>query len=118
MNAYQRWLDLKLKQKEIEDQLLQTEVELYTIHAEELNTRDKGTINVTAPGYKLKVIKRENVKVDQVLAAAIEVGFRKKYELDQRAFDALPEEKRRLVAEALTISPGKPTFSVEVADAG
>jgi hypothetical protein len=115
MNAYQTWLDLKTQQREIEEKLLQAEVEMYSAHIDELNAKEKGTINISVPGYRLKVVKRENVKVDQKVAAAIGMGFRTKYELDAKAYDALSDEQKHLVNSALTVTPGKPTFTVEVA---
>lgn len=113
MNHYDKWIALKAQQEQIAKELLDTEVAIYNEFAETFNTKSKGTFHVLPPGYKVTVVKRENVKVDQAMAEAIGFGFRKKYELDAKEYKDLSEEKKKLVDQALTTTPGKPTFTVE-----
>lgn len=113
MNNYAKWLDLKSAKELIEKEILDIEIALYNENIEALNAKASGTIHCDADGYRLTVIKRDNVKVDQKLAAAIEIGFKKKYEFSATEFKALNDEQKKLVESAITSTPGKPTFKVE-----
>lgn len=101
---YQRWIDIKKQINALEEEKLRVESELYTAHGPGTSTQGE---------YKIKITPRETVKVDQELADVVQVGFRKKYELDKRAYDKLGLKDQNAVNNCITITPAKPTFSVE-----
>jgi len=113
MDLYERFISLKHKEKAIKDEMLEVQCKLYEQHADILNSKDEGTINVPASGYKVKVTKKMTVSVDQEMADAIGIGFRKKYELDKKSYAKLNDDQKKSVDECLTTKPAKPAFSVE-----
>lgn len=74
------------------------------------------------PGYKIKIVERQNWKVDieklQSLAEAndlishVQYLFRWKAEVDQRAWNAANPKIINPLMPALTISPGRPSFTI------
>ena len=94
--------------------MLEVQTKIYETHFAQLNAVDEGTVNINiGEAYKLKVVKKMTVSVDQKLADAIGFGFSKKYSLDKKAYAKLNDEQKKSVNEALTTKPAKPSFSVE-----
>ena len=113
MNLYEHYLDIREREASLKAEKLQCEEMIYTEHASIFNVKDKGVVHVVVPGFKITVDKKETVKVDQELASGINVGVRKKYELDAKAYGLLSQDDKRRVDEAITITPAKPQFKVE-----
>jgi len=113
MNIYENHLYLLDQEKALKAQILASKEALYIAHQERFDEKDNGTINVEDQGFKLTVVKKETIKVDQKLAADMDVGFRVKYELDKKSYDKMTIENRKRVDECLTATPATPTFKVE-----
>jgi plasmid stabilization system protein ParE len=82
-----------------------------------------GTENAAAPGYKIKLVGRLNHKIDsdKLQEIAAENGltdhlsslFRWKPEINVRSWKAADESITTALLEAITTTPGRPSFSIE-----
>ena len=121
MNAlYQRWLDAKkleatavTERRQLEDQMA----------AEFALPKDlDGTVNHQVDGYKIKMEGRINKKIDadklQMLAAEAGLSehlsslFRWKPEINSKAWNAAAEAVTKPLLDAITSTPGRPTFTI------
>lgn len=109
-----RWLEVQAEIKMLQSLKLELEVDLYNEYKGELDLKDEGSFSFEKDNLKLKVVKKLDYKVDQDLAPLVEVGLRKKYELDKTAYKKLSAEDKKKVDSVLTISKSKPSFTVEV----
>lgn len=116
MNSFELLESLTQEKKNIEKQILNVQAEIYTMFGEELSTKQKGTFNFVKDGFKIKITKKVTTSVDQEMADAIGIGFKKKYSLDAKAYGALTDEQKATVDECLTTKPAKPSFAVERVD--
>lgn len=112
MDIYRKHLIVVENYKQAQKALDDSKIELYTHHLKDLNF-DTGTANFEEEGYKIKIVKKESVTVDQTLASVIGVGFSIKYALDKTAYKKLDALEQKRVNECLTHRPSKPTFTVE-----
>ena len=117
---YQRWLDAKkletaavTERRQLEDQMA----------AEFALPKDlDGTVNHQVEGYKIKMEGRINKKIDadklQMLAAEAGLSehlsslFRWKPEINSKAWNAAAEAVTKPLLDAITSTPGRPTFSI------
>jgi hypothetical protein len=82
-----------------------------------------GTENADAPGFKIKLVGRLNHKIDsdKLQEIAAENGltdhlsslFRWKPEINVRSWKAADESITTALLEAITTTPGRPSFSIE-----
>lgn len=107
-NLIIRLHDLKEKEKEIKDQRALVEEEIYGKIEEKLD--DDKTITIHADEYTLKVKPNFSVKVDQDAASRIPGSFKIKYEMSYSQY----KKSEGAVDDYVTVSPLKPTFSVEI----
>ncbi len=117
---YQRWLDAKkleaaavAERRQLEDQM-----------AEEFGLPKDldGTVNHQVDGYKIKMEGRINKKIDadklQMLAAEAGLSehlsslFRWKAEINAKAWGAAAEAVTKPLLDAITSTPGRPTFTI------
>jgi len=118
--VYQRWLDAKkleaavvAERRQLEDQM----VEMFAV-PKDLD----GTMKAEADGYKIKMEGRINKKIDadklQVLAAEAGLSehlsslFRWKAEIHAKAWNAADEAVTKPLLDAITSTPGRPTFTI------
>lgn len=113
MNIYEKLERLTAEKRNIEKQILETQVEIYGNFQKELDEMETGTFNRADNGYKVKIVKKETVTVDQAMAEAVGMAFKVKYSLDKKAFAALSKEQKSAVEDCLSTKPAKPTFTVE-----
>jgi plasmid stabilization system protein ParE len=83
----------------------------------------EGTENAAAPGFKIKLVGRLNHKIDsdKLQEIAAENGltdhlsslFRWKPEINVRSWKAADESITTALLEAITTTPGRPSFSIE-----
>jgi hypothetical protein len=117
---YQRWLDAKkleaaavTERRQLEDQMA----------AEFALPKDlDGTVNHQVDGYKIKMEGRINKKIDadklQMLAAEAGLSehlsslFRWKPEINSKAWNAAAEAVTKPLLDAITSTPGRPTFTI------
>lgn len=84
---------------------------------------DEGTQNYERDGYKIKIVSRLNRKVDSdmVQEIAAEIGvtdklgdlYRWKAEVNANEMKKMPDEIRVALAKAVTVTPGRPSYSIE-----
>ena len=82
-----------------------------------------GTENADAPGFKIKLVGRLNHRIDsdKLQEIAAENGltdhlsslFRWKPEINVRSWKAADESITTALLEAITTTPGRPSFSIE-----
>lgn len=82
-----------------------------------------GTENAAAPGFKIKLVGRLNHRIDsdKLQEIAAENGltdhlsslFRWKPEINVRSWKAADESITTALLEAITTTPGRPSFSIE-----
>jgi len=118
--VYQRWLDAKkleaavvAERRQLEDQM----VEMFDV-PKDLD----GTMKAEADGYKIKMEGRINKKIDadklQVLAAEAGLSehlsslFRWKPEINAKAWNAAADAVTKPLLDAITSTPGRPTFTI------
>jgi hypothetical protein len=121
MSLYQDWINAKEseriaveKRREIEDQLSKSLG---------ITETDEGSKTIVEGEYKVKITMRLNRKVDtdMVQEIAAEVGvsnklidlFRWKAEINASEMKKQPEEIRNALARAVTVTPGRPSYSIE-----
>jgi hypothetical protein len=82
-----------------------------------------GTENAAAPGFKIKLVGRLNHRIDsdKLQEIAAENGltdhlsslFRWKPEINVRSWKAADESVTNALLDAITTTPGRPSFSIE-----
>lgn len=115
-DIFEKYLRLLNEKNKLEVQISEHQVKLYNLNAVRFNETDSGTVHYEQDGFKLSVVKKETVKVDQKMAEVVGMAFSSKYSLNKKKYDMLSESDRKRVDECLTTAPGKPTFKVEVID--
>ena len=114
---FENYLKVKKELDEKKKELESLQASLYSLFQGELECVDYGkTFSTELSGYKITIIKKESISVDQEMADVIGLGFKKKYTLDKKAYNRLDKEDQKRVDECLTTKPAKPTFKVEVID--
>lgn len=116
MTIYEQYLQAKQQVDEAKANLEKCQVELYKLYQDRLDEIDVGTLSAEDSGYKVTIVKKESTSVDQKLADVVQIGFRKKYELDKTSYKKLTAEDKKRVDECLTTKPAKPSFKVEKID--
>ena len=114
MNNYERWMELKSQVRSLTEQLHEVESDIY-IHAREMNQLNlAGSKTFEDSGYKIVIKHNEIVKVDQEKAYNFKEYFKVKYEFDKKKYgDVTNKETKEWLNEAITITTGKPSFTVE-----
>jgi hypothetical protein len=117
---YQQWLDAKkMETAAVKDR---RELEDSMVKEFALPKDLEGTVNHEVGGYKIKMEGRINKKVDsdklQMLAAEAGLSehlsslFRWKPEINVKAWDAAADAVTRPLLDAITSTPGRPTFTI------
>ena len=109
---YNRYIEVCDLIKTLQDEKLQLEADMYTKHADKMSEKETGTINVEDEGFKLTVIKKESVSVDQEMASVVGIGFKIKYEFSKTEYNKLSSDDKKRVDECLTTKPAKPSFTL------
>lgn len=120
MTIYQDWLTAKENEKTAMEARRLIEDEL--VSQFKISEQLDGTENVEIDGYQVKIVGRINRKVDseklQELAAENGLSehlsslFRWKPEINAKAWDAASTEITRPLLNAITSTPGRPSFSI------
>jgi len=109
----EEYFQLEQQEKDIKARKLEIQCAVYEADQAKYDEKDEGTVTVDRDGYRIKVVKGETISVDQELAEVIGIGFKKKYDLDKKAYKNLSVEDRKRVDECLTTKPKKPSFKFE-----
>lgn len=113
MNNYENWLATKEVIKELTEKLHDIEAAIWLEANEAGNVRSNGSKTYEDNGYKVTIVHKDNVKVDQVAASKHPELFRVKYDFDKRLYADMPKSMKDLIDEAITITPAKPSFRIE-----
>ena len=121
MNLYHAWIKMKEQEKAAIDNRRRIENDL--IESLQIPETLDGTRSFDDSGYKVKVTGRMNQKIDadKLQDIAYEHGihehlgdlFRWKPEINARAWKAASESITQPLTEAITTTPGRPSFNIE-----
>jgi hypothetical protein len=119
-SIYSQWMQAKADEAEAIRQRRVLEDEFFAQLG--LDTQNEGSKTHHKEGYQVKVTQRHNKKIDaealQEIANEHGLGdhlstlFRWKPEINKKVWDAASEEITRPLAEAITVTPGRPSFSI------
>ena len=120
-----RWMDSKEAERKATEHRRELEDAMLSLIG--ISEAMEGTENAEAPGgYRIKVTGRMNRKVDgdKLQEIAIENGlqdhlgslFRWKPEINKKAWDAASSGLTRPLMDAITTTPGRPSFSITKED--
>lgn len=122
MDLYSQWLDAKRREDEARDHRRQIEDELINIL--DIDQGEEGPNTVESMGYKIRITRRMNRKIDseKLQEIAIENGlqdhlgslFRWRPEINKKAWDAASSDLTRPLLDAITTTPGRPSFAIEI----
>jgi hypothetical protein len=113
VNNYEKWLELKSEIRKLTEQLHEVESDIYIEARDGNNLNLNGSKTFNDGEYKITIKHTESYKVDQEKAAAFPGLFKMKYEFDKTMYKTLNGTAKEAVDEAITITPGKPGFTVE-----
>lgn len=112
-NVYEEFLQVQENIKQLEMRKKQIESDIYEANKGMIGDTFTGTVNCSTVDYDVRIVLKQNVTVNQEMAAQIGGKvFRIKYELDKKEFDSLDPEDKGLVEGALTYKPAKPYFQI------
>ena len=112
---------LKEEEARIKDERVQAEAALaYALGMppewEGSKTNTVGTYKVTlkrAMNYRIDAARLEQIAhSSEAMAEAVKRAFRYKPELDKKGFKALPDTVRGALSPAISMTPGKPSFTI------
>jgi hypothetical protein len=104
----QQWMDLKNEERKAKEARELVEATIYTTLNQELENEDsQQTWNYD--DYKLVIKPNFTVKVDQEYAVNYPEYFKTKYEM---TYSQYKKADHRIVDDGVTISQGKPTFTI------
>ena len=117
----ERVYELKQREAEIKAERMRAEEAL----AYELGMPQEweGTKTNSVGGFKVTLKRSMNYRIDaarleqlagssEAIADAVKLAFRYKPEIDKKGWKALPDEMRGALSPAITMTPGKPSFTI------
>lgn len=117
----QAWLQAKADERQAVEYRRKIEDELLEIMP--VNLMVEGVQNIAAEGFKVKVTPRFNRKIDDAevqriarendLFDHVEALFRYKPEINAKQWKLTDESITSMFADAITTTPGRPSFAVE-----
>ena len=121
MNLYQAWIEAKEAERDAVEARRRIEDQLSDLYG--IKETDEGSKTFDEGEYKIKIVSRLNRKVDSDLVQEIaaEVGvteklgtlYRWKAEVNASEMKKMPEEVRSALAKAVTVTPGRPSYTIE-----
>lgn len=110
---YDKWIKLKTEIKELTERLHEIEGDIW-LKANEMGLLNpNGSKTFDVDGYKITITHKDNVKVDQAIAADYPYLFKPKYEFSKTMYKTFLDAEKKICDEAITITPAKPSFQVE-----
>ena len=116
-----RVYSLKAEEARIKDERAQAEAALayalgMPLEWEGSKTNTIGEYKVTlkrAMNYRIDAAKLEQIaRSSEATAEAVKRAFRYKPEVDRKGWKGLPDEMRAALSPAITMTPGKPSFTI------
>lgn len=116
-----RLYTLKVEEARIKAERMQTEEAL--AYALGMPQEWEGTKTNTVGAYKVTLKRAMNYRIDaarleqlagnsEAMADAVKKAFKYKPEIDKKGWKALPDEMRAALSPAITMTPGKPSFTI------
>ena len=116
-----RLYTLKVEEARIKAERMQTEEAL--AYALGMPQEWEGTKTNAVGAYKVTLKRAMNYRIDaarleqlagssEAMADAIKEAFRYKPEIDKKGWKGLPDEMRGALSPAITMTPGKPSFTI------
>lgn len=117
----ERLYELKQREAEIKDERAQAEAALAC--ALGMPQEWEGTKTNTVGAYKVTLKRAMNYRIDaarleqlagssEAMTDAVKKAFRYKPEVDRKGWKALPDDLRAALSPAITMTPGKPSFTI------
>ena len=112
---------LKTEEARIKDERMQAEEDL--AYALGMPQEWEGSKTNTIGAYKVTLKRPMNYRIDaarleqlagssEAIADAVKAAFRYKPEIDKKGWKALPDDLRGALSPAITMTPGKPSFTI------
>lgn len=112
---------LKAEEARIKDERVQAEAAL--AYALGMPSEWEGSKTNTIGEYKVTLKRAMNYRIDaarleqiarssEAMAEAVKRAFRYKPEVDRKGWKGLPEDLRGALSPAITMTPGKPSFTI------
>jgi hypothetical protein len=121
MSIYSDWVEAKAAEKAAQDK--RRAIEDIMISGLGIAETLDGTMTIDEPGYKIKIVGRMNRKVDgdKLQEVAREAGledalallFRWKPEINLATWKNTDPSITSILAKAITVEPGRPSFTIE-----
>jgi hypothetical protein len=121
MSIYSDWIEAKAAEKAAQDK--RRAIEDIMISSLGVAESLDGTMTIDEPGYKIKIVGRMNRKVDgdKLQEVAREAGFedilsslfRWKPEINLATWKNTDTSITSILAKAITVEPGRPSFTIE-----
>lgn len=121
MSLVTEWEDAKREEEQARDR--RREIEDRMIELANLDPTREGSQSMELDGAKVRVTTRMNRRIDaeKLQEIAIEHGvhqhlgdlFRWKPDINKKAWDAAADDVTRPLLDAITTTPGRPSFSVD-----
>lgn len=116
-----RLYTLKAEEARIKEERTQAEAAL--AYALGMPQEWEGTKTNTVGAYKVTLKRAMNYRIDaarleqlagssEAMADAVKKAFRYKPEIDKKGWKALPDTVRSALSPAITMTPGKPSFTI------
>ena len=124
-NWAERLYELKQHEAEIKAERMQAEEDL--AYALGMPQEWEGTKTNAVGTYKVTLKRAMNYRIDaerleqlagssEAIADAVKQAFRYKPEIDKKGWKALPDNLRGALSPAITMTPGKPAFTIMTID--
>jgi hypothetical protein len=121
MSLYSEWIEAKAAEKAAQDKRRDIEDQIISTLGVQENL--DGTVNLEDMGYKVKVVGRMNRKIDadklqevardSGLESTLSVLFRWKPEINMATWKNTDPSITSVLAKAITVEPGRPSFTIE-----
>ena len=113
MDSYTKWMALKKAIKTMTEELHEVESDIYVAARDAGNLNPNGSKSFKDGDFKITIKHTETVKVNQDMAATATDLFKIKFDFDKTKYKELNGAQKAFVDECITITPGKPGFTVE-----
>lgn len=110
---YERWLKIQTEIKKLTEEKHDIEGSIWLKANEMGQINLQGSKTFDVDGFKVTITHKDNVKVDQEIAAEHPYLFKAKYEYSKELLKNMIDGEKAIVNEAITITPAKPGFKIE-----
>lgn len=112
MNRYEKWLSLKDRIRILTEELHEVESDIWLAAEKDGMLNPNGSKTSDVGEFKITITHNDSVKVNKELAEKSPHLFRWKAEFNKLDYKLLTDSQRKVVDEAITITPMKPQFKI------